>query len=255
MISIKNYKIFLFLVLSLVVIISFAITNLLLNLIVSGKLSSFSIVYIILNLFLNFAMFFLVFRFAQQLLEKEATIQELVKQIHASKEIKEEVVIKDETKELNISELIEQIIPSSPQSLTLEKFTESILANIAKVSELVQGVFFIKNPITNEFEAKGKYAYFSDQLPPIFKEGETIPGQVAKDKKLLNITNIPQNHFNIISGLGKGIPSNLIVIPILDKENTIGIIELATFKPYDKEFEKLFEKLSLMLGKIIIKIK
>ena len=255
MISIKNYKIFLFLVLSLVVIISFAITNLLLNLIVSGKLSSFSIVYIILNLFLNFAMFFLVFRFSQHLLEKEATIQELVKQIQASKEIKEEVVVKDEVKELNISELIDQIIPSSPQSLTLEKFTESILANIAKVSELVQGVFFIKNPSTNEFEAKGKYAYFSDQLPPIFKEGETIPGQVAKDKKLLNITNIPQNHFNIISGLGKGIPSNLIVIPILDKENTIGIIELATFKPYDKEFEKLFEKLSLMLGKIIVKIK
>jgi hypothetical protein len=255
MISLKNYKIFLYLVLALVVIVSFAITNLLLNLIVAGKVSSFSIVYIILVLLLNFAMFFMVFRFAQQLLEKDATIQELANQIKASKEIKEEVVVTNEVKELNINEIIDKLIPPSPQSLTIENFSETILANISKVSELVQGVFFIKNRETGEFEAKGKYAYYSEQVLPRFKEGETIPGQVAKDKKLLNITNIPQNHFVVISGLGKGNPGNLIIIPILDKDETIGIVELATFKPYDKEFERLFEKLSVMLGKILVKIK
>jgi len=50
-------------------------------------------------------------------------------------------------------------------------------------------------------------------------------------------------------------PKNLLILPVTDKEVTIAILELATFKPYDKEFENLFEKLAVLLGKIVNKIK
>jgi putative methionine-R-sulfoxide reductase with GAF domain len=255
MVSLKNYKNFSYLVLALVVIISFAITNLLINLVVNGKLSGFVIVYIILNLLLNFAMFFFVFRFAQQLIEKETALNELVNQIQNSKEDSENNDVIIEEKEFNFDQIIEQIIPVSPQNMSIEQFTEKTLANIAKVSELVQAVFYIKNTQTGEFVATGKYAYYSNQLPPAFLEGETIPGQVAKDKRIININNIPQNYFTVVSGLGKSSPGNLIIIPIVEKDETIGIIELASFVPYNKDFEKTFEKLAALIGKIIIKIK
>jgi len=255
MISFKNYKILSYVVLALVVIISFALTNLLLNLVIIGKLSGYVIIYVIINLLLNFSMFFIVFRFAQQIIEKESVLQELMRQLQTSKEETKTAIESDEEKKLNIEEIIQQIIPPSPQSFTIEKFTEKVLANIAKVSDLVQGVFYIKYKGSAKFEPAGKYAYYANQPPLPFIEGETLPGQVAKDKKILNINNIPENYFTVVSGLGKSSPNNLLIIPIIEKEDTIAIIELATFKPYDKEFEKVFVKMATLLSKILLKIK
>jgi hypothetical protein len=255
MISVKKYKILSYVLLVLVAIITIAITNLLLNLIISGKLNEYVIVYVILNLLLNFTMFYLVFRFIQQLIEKETILKELLERMQTSKEIMDENVAPEETKKIDIEDLIQQIIPPSPQSLGIEKFSETVLANIAKVSELVQGVFYIKNKESGEFMPAGKYAYFSNQPPKSFIEGETLPGQVAKDKKILNINNIPTDYFTVVSGLGSGMPKNLLILPVTDKEGTIAVLELATFKPYDKEFENLFEKLAVLLGKIVNKIK
>jgi len=200
-------------------------------------------------------MFFIVFRFIQLQTEKESTIQELIEKFKVSKEVfekKEEII---EEKELNIDDLIHKIIPQSPQSFTLNKFSDNILANIAKVSELVQGLVYVKSKENGEFKPTGKYAYYSSEPPKSFFEGDTITGQVAKNKKILNINNVPENYFTVISGLGKGSPKNLLILPILEKEDTIAVIEMATFKAFDKEYEKMFGKLAALLGKIIVKLK
>jgi putative methionine-R-sulfoxide reductase with GAF domain len=223
--------------------------------VIIGRLSGYVIIYVILNLLLNFSMFFIVFRFAQQIIEKESTLQELMKQLNTSKDQTENTIESDEEKMINIDEIIQQIIPQSPQSFTVEKFSEKVLANIAKVSDLVQGVVYIKNKDNAKFEPAGKYAYYANQLPMPFVEGETLPGQVAKDKKILNINNIPENYFTVVSGLGKSSPNNLVIIPVIEKDETIAVIELASFKPYNKEFEKVFVKMATLLGKILLKIK
>jgi hypothetical protein len=255
MVSLKNYKLVVYIILACVVILSFALTNLLLGLIISGSIGSYAILYIIFNLLLNFTMFFFIFRFAQQLIEKESALREILNQLQTKNEIAENTIETKEEKKFDLDEILQQIIPASPQNLTIELFTEKILANIAKVSGLVQGVFYIKDKSTGQFNVKGKYAYYSNNLPQPFFEGETLTGQVAKDKKIIQINNIPEEYFVVVSGLGKSSPGNLLIIPVIEKDETIAVIELATFMAYDEEFEKLFEKLSVLLGKIIIKIK
>lgn len=255
MVSLKNYKIIIYSLLVVVVIVTFLLTNLLLNLIIADKLSKGAIIFVILNLFLNFTMFFLFFRVAQQLIEKEATLNEILHQIQASREVeerKEEVI---EQKEFNVDELVQQIVPQSPQNLTLEKFGDKVLANIAKVSGLVIGIMYVKDKTSGVFSISGKYSYYSNEKTKTFFEGETLPGQVAKDKKIINLSNVPEDYFTVVSGLGKSSPGSLLIVPIIEKDETIAILELGSFTPYDKDFEKLLEKLALMLGKIIVKIK
>lgn len=251
----RNYKILTYILLTLVVIISFLITNLLLNLVISEKLSGYTIIYIILNLILNFSMFFIVFRLVQIIVEKDIALKELVNHIQSTKEENESSETHAEVKEFNADDIIQQIIPASPQNLKINEFTEKILANISKVTELVQGVMYVKNKETGMFSVSGRYAYYSNDEPKSFYEGESLPGQVAKDKKIINVGNIPDNYLTVVSGLGNSNPRNLIIIPILEKEETVAIIELATFKKFDKDFEKIFEKMSLLIGKIIVKIK
>jgi PAS domain-containing protein len=58
--------------------------------------------------------------------------------------------------------------------------------------------------------------------------GEGIVGASASEKKTLNITNIPENYFSIISGFGETKPKNIIASPIKLNEEIFGVIELAS---------------------------
>ncbi|MEA3318019.1 MAG: hypothetical protein U9R54_08685, partial [Bacteroidota bacterium] len=93
-----------------------------------------------------------------------------------------------------------------------------------------------------------KYAYFGEKEPADFELGITLPGQVAKNKKLLNLTSVPKNYLTILSGLGTSSPNNIIIIPVIFENDTIGIIELASFKTFDKKTEKILKYLSDSFG-------
>ena len=66
-------------------------------------------------------------------------------------------------KTINVNEYIKKIIPKENTKTKIDTFTENVLINISKEFEIVQGLFFIKDPKTNLFKSFGKYAYFPDE--------------------------------------------------------------------------------------------
>jgi len=65
--------------------------------------------------------------------------------------------------------------------------------------------------------------------------GEGIIGASALEKKTLNVTNIPENYFSIISGFGETKPKNIIASPIMLNEEIFGVIELASLTRFTTE--------------------
>jgi hypothetical protein len=176
----------------------------------------------------------------------ENEISEIYQRIEESKhkEVKVEEVIKEK---IDIVKESKAIIPDNTSDLL--KFGESFLSNIAKRYDIVQGQFYMKDISTGIFSFISGYAYYSESEPISYKEGETLAGQAAKNKTILNINNIPDNHITILSGLGKGTPKHLLIVPIIASNNeSIGIFELASFKAFDSEVEKLFAYLGHQLG-------
>lgn len=129
---------------------------------------------------------------------------------------------------------------------TLVKYAEELLKNMSKEFNFVQGIMYVKNNIEDEFTCIALYAYFSDENPSSFKMGETLPGQAAKSKKIINIQNIPENYMTIVSGLGKGAPSGLVFVPFLYKDEVVAVIEYATFNGYS---ERIGKELGLVADK------
>jgi transcriptional regulator with GAF, ATPase, and Fis domain len=158
---------------------------------------------------------------------------------------------KEET--YNMEYYLNKIIPKENSKLDLAKYTEKILSNIAKEFDIVQGLFFVKENKSDVFNIAGKYAYFGEEQPKSFKLGETLSGQVAKNKTTLNLKEIPEDYVTILSGLGSSSPNNLLIIPIILKDETVGIIELASFKKFSKVIIELFESLSDKIGNELIK--
>lgn len=172
---------------------------------------------------------------------------ELLQQV----ETQEQVNATHQEEKVDYDKLLSRIIPNLPTD-NLEKFGEALLANIARNYEVVQAVLYTRDSDTNLFTFKAGYAYFSESEPVTYSEGETLSGQVAKNQQILNLDQVPENYITILSGLGKGSPKHLLIAPIVSPDNnSIGVFELASFKPFDNTHVELFDRLGRKLGELL----
>ncbi len=148
---------------------------------------------------------------------------------------------------------LKKIIPKANAKTDIIKLTEKILSNIAKEFDIVQGLFFVKEKNKDIYNITGKYAYFGEEEPKSFNIGETLSGQVAKNKKALILEEIPENYVTILSGLGSSSPDHVIIIPIVWENKTHAIIELASFKEFKSNFIDLFEGMAEQIAQVVLK--
>lgn len=124
--------------------------------------------------------------------------------------------------------------------------------------EAGQGLYYqsvLKNEI-EYLELKYTFAY----LPPPGKDtdiefGTGFTGLAAKEKQILIINSIPEDYFEVISGLGKSKPSNLIVIPIINENKVLGVIELATLYKATKDDLGALEQISKYFNELLLEEK
>jgi len=86
------------------------------------------------------------------------------------------------------------------------------------------------------YELVGGYALSPDrvQSPPAFREGEGLVGQVARDKELLRVSDVPAGYADVSSGIGSTPPRHLLLAPILAGGTVKGVLELGfTTAPTD----------------------
>lgn len=169
--------------------------------------------------------------------------------------VEENKIQKDKTvtENLDIDHYFKKLLPKEDAKLTLDKYTEKILSNFAKEFNIVQGLIFIRAKGSDQFLIAGKYAYFGDTDPQGFKMGETLSGQSALNKTILYLSDIPENYVTILSGLGSSSPNHLIIIPVVVNNQTIAIIELASFKEFKQSWQKLFEEIAKRIGESLSK--
>lgn len=139
---------------------------------------------------------------------------------------------------------------------SLTQFSQELLSLIARQKEISQGVFFLsdKNDGIPVLKFLSGYAYMqSSETEEMIMFGEGLPGQVAKDGKLMNLTDIPEGYMSIQSGLGKASPASLIIFPIMHEGNTLAVIELASFHKFTSEDEKFFEEISPAIAEQMLK--
>jgi len=138
---------------------------------------------------------------------------------------------------------------------TMEKFAAGLLSKIAGENEILQGLFLIYDG-KSTLKWLAAYAYNTETSGDLaFELGEGLPGQVAIDRKLINLKNVPKGYITIRTGLGQASPDSLILFPVCHNETLIGVVELASFRKFTAEDEKFFTLLSEKAGAEMIRIK
>ena len=150
-------------------------------------------------------------------------------------------------------EKVMKIISKPEKNFNTGKYINKEISKIAKHFNLDQIVFYIKND-NQKFTIVGKYAFITENEIE-FVKGEGLSGQVVKDEKSLYLTDIPDGYITIISGLGKGNPKSLLIVPVFSENEVIGIVEYASLNDIEDVDRKNIEMLSNEIAINLINVK
>ncbi len=131
-----------------------------------------------------------------------------------------------------------ELIKRCSHNKDLDYMCNESIAFLVKYMKANQGGIFLYNnndPADEHFALNGLYAY--DKRKFYDKRIECRHGLVWEcfmEGSPIVLTSVPKNYIKITSGLGEATPAYLILIPLISSDNKIGVIELASFIPFEK---------------------
>ncbi len=126
----------------------------------------------------------------------------------------------------------------------LKKLGQSIICELVEYVGAHSGTIYIANENENGetlLEMLSAYAPSVEQIKEKIHPGEGYVGACYKEGIVMEIDDIPETYAKITSGLGGTLPRYITFIPLLQDDEKLGIIEIASLKKiesYKLEFVK-----------------
>lgn len=137
----------------------------------------------------------------------------------------------------------------------LENLSDEVLKQIVKYTNGNQGALFLLNDDDNKetyLEATSVYAWDRKKfLNMRVMMGEGLVGACALERETIFMTEIPENFVSITSGLGEANPNCIILVPLKQDENILGVLEIASFKVFEQHEVEFLEKVSESIASTI----
>ncbi|HET8859255.1 GAF domain-containing protein [Marivirga sp.] len=128
----------------------------------------------------------------------------------------------------------------------IENLSAKLISELVEYTDSIQGSLFIVNKEDEQnikIVLKGAYAYHRQKfLEKEINPGQGLVGQCYLEKEYIYLSEIPENYVSIRSGLGEANPTHILISPMKLNEEVFGIIELASFHPYEDYHNEFIEK-------------
>ena len=137
--------------------------------------------------------------------------------------------------------------------------SENLVSNIVEYLGAQQGgLFFVSEDEQKKqfLELMGCYAYQRKKfLEKRIELGQGMVGQCFLEGETTYVTNIPEEYVNITSGLGETNPNTLLIVPLSINEEVVGVIEIASLKPFEKYQIEFMKRLAETVASSIASVK
>jgi HAMP domain-containing protein/putative methionine-R-sulfoxide reductase with GAF domain len=136
------------------------------------------------------------------------------------------------------------------ESEDISSLGDKILALLIKYLEVNQGALFIvqeKRLLRVASYAYGKKKFIDDAI----EIGQGLVGQCALEGQTIYLKEIPKDYVKITSGLGEATPKNVLIIPIKQRDQILGVMELASFQIIEQFKIEFTEKISENIASLI----
>jgi len=137
----------------------------------------------------------------------------------------------------------------------IEDLSAKLISELVEYTDSIQGSLFIVDKEDQQnlkIVLKGAYAYHRQKyIEKEINPGQGLVGQCYLEKEYIYLSEIPENYVSIRSGLGEANPTHILISPMKLNEEVFGIIELASFHPYEEYHREFIEKVGESIASTI----
>lgn len=133
----------------------------------------------------------------------------------------------------------------------IESISGLLVRELAYVLKASQAGFFMVDEANHLLELKSSYGYSRAIQQYQFSLTDGPLGQAYLEKDSLYFTDIPDNHFPIVSGLGSSAPISMLIIPVMFNNKVLGLLQLATFYELENYQKEMVEKVTELAANYI----
>ncbi|GAA1260204.1 HAMP domain-containing protein [Oryzihumus leptocrescens] len=130
--------------------------------------------------------------------------------------------------------------------------TQLIVNELTPLVGARQGSFFLTENGHDGIERLRRIASYGyrprKDVPDTFGFGEGLVGQSALERAPILVTDVPPAYLHIGSGLGQASPLTIIILPVVFEERVLGVVELASFRPFSVVHRQFLEQLMEIIG-------
>ncbi|WP_050507845.1 MULTISPECIES: HAMP domain-containing protein [Streptomyces] len=133
----------------------------------------------------------------------------------------------------------------------LMEVADLILRELTPLVNAQYGAFFLADTDREDLQLAFIAGYGSSQDATLDTPGSLDHGlvrQAALEKKRILVEDAPPDYIKINSGLGEAKPATLVIIPVLFEDQTLGVIELASFSRFSDVHLAFFDQFVNTIG-------
>jgi CheY-like chemotaxis protein/signal transduction histidine kinase/CHASE3 domain sensor protein len=125
---------------------------------------------------------------------------------------------------------------------SLDRLGTNLLGFLAGFVEAQVGAVYIAE--AGQYRRFAVYAIPADESVASVRPGDGLVGQAAKDKRALRVRDVPAGYLPISSGIGRGTPNELVVVPASIDGVVQAVLELGFFGATDSDQRELLSRAS-----------
>ncbi|WP_426449915.1 response regulator [Paenibacillus sp. S-38] len=133
----------------------------------------------------------------------------------------------------------------------IREFAQSILNWLGRHLDAAYGALYIREEEGRSlrFARSAAYAELGEvRVQSSFRLGEGLAGQAAAEQRMMVFDQLPDGYVRAGSGLGEAQPRSLILFPVSFEGDTIAVMELASFAPFQERHKELLRRGCETLG-------
>jgi signal transduction histidine kinase/HAMP domain-containing protein len=138
----------------------------------------------------------------------------------------------------------------------LATVTQLLMSEVTPTVNAQHGAFFLAEPGqggTTELKLAASYGYTPQRggMPSTFHIGEGLVGQAAFERKTIALADAPPGYIKVGSGLGDAAAAGVLVMPVLFEDQVLGVIELASIRPFSEVNRDFLDQLTETIGVVL----
>jgi two-component system, sensor histidine kinase and response regulator len=135
-----------------------------------------------------------------------------------------------------------KLVSGLPGAATLPEFGRQLLSELMPIVGGGVASLYVFDEDVALLRRIAAFGLADGAAPDTFRMGEGLVGQCAKERRMVILSDLPPEYLRIQSGLGGATPQQSVVVPFLAKESVLGVLEIATFRPFGPRKQKLFDE-------------